>query len=264
MTCGKELEHVAMATFNYPNDDAIQPSAEALAKKLAAYPKLEFHLVVHSMGGLVARCMLENKKLDPGNVKTLIMLGTPNHGSQVSDLRSALELVQVADKLIMGQKDIHEALLSTLVDGFGEAGYDLRPNSPLLLRLNQQPRNNKVKYHLVLGNRAPLAAAQVETLGQNILAFVDKTPGAQIYRQRLARFLGDLDELVMGKGDGAVSLKRGKLQGVEAKVVEQDHLGLLKTGSDTSPAPAYAAVKLWLQEACAPLGSLRGTTKRGH
>ena len=42
---------------------------------------------------------------------------------------------------------------------------------------------------------------------------------------RLDRYLADLDEVVEGKGDGAVAVKRGRLEGVsDIEVLDFDHL----------------------------------------
>ena len=73
------------ATFDYPNDQPIDESARMLAEKLATlaqeHPTRKLTLITHSMGGLLARAVIENEQLDPGNVEQLIMVACPNHGS---------------------------------------------------------------------------------------------------------------------------------------------------------------------------------------
>ena len=46
-----------------------------------------------------------------------------------------------------------------------------------------------------------------------------KVPGADASAERLAAILNDIDELVEGKGDGIVAVKRGRLDGVSDTLV---------------------------------------------
>ena len=68
------------ATLRYPNDQPITDSAVLLASELRAlktkYPNRKVRLLTHSMGGLVARSVVETD-LDPGNVSQLIMVAPP-------------------------------------------------------------------------------------------------------------------------------------------------------------------------------------------
>jgi PGAP1-like protein len=95
---GQGEEKVRSGTFAYANDEAVDRIAQELASRLKRrakrFPEQKIILVVHSMGGLVARYMLETKALDPGNVTTLIMIGVPNHGSRLSRLRSGIDLLE--------------------------------------------------------------------------------------------------------------------------------------------------------------------------
>lgn len=50
--------------------------------------KTQVNLVAHSMGGLTARAYIARKEAKPLAVRKLIMLGTPNAGSEVADLGS--------------------------------------------------------------------------------------------------------------------------------------------------------------------------------
>ena len=60
----------------------LEESAELLAEKLVVLEGRQFDLVVHSMGGLVARSLLaRHAEL---RVRRLVMVGTPNQGSELA------------------------------------------------------------------------------------------------------------------------------------------------------------------------------------
>ena len=145
------------------------------------------------------------------------------------------------------------AFFGTLLDGLGEASGDLLPGSVFLTKLNARPRNPRVRYRLVLGTGAPLPAKSWEALQPKLLALVERIPGSAVFDARLAEILRDLDEVVRGKGDGAVSVERGKLSGVEAVLVRRGHGGLVHLDGppsrkvDAASHPVYARVLEWIE-----------------
>jgi pimeloyl-ACP methyl ester carboxylesterase len=209
------------AAFSYPNDGPLQDSGELLASELrafrAAHPERRVVIVAHSMGGLVARVAIEDPALDPGNVERLILVAAPNQGSRLAELPVGFDWLEHAGAHVEGGPK--EFLGRCFADGCDEARSDLCPDSAFLRALNQRERNPRVRYSLLLGTRGPLSAAQVKEFQRRVTETVNAVPPAGLLRPRLEDGLHDLDELVAGKGDGAVAVERGKLAGVEDTVL---------------------------------------------
>jgi len=208
-------------SFRYPNDQPITDSARLLAGELTALaercPDRSVSLVTHSMGGLVARAVIEDPRLDPGNVQRLIMVSPPNHGSALARFGFGLDLVEhVTDSV--RQKSIR-AMYTLIEDGLSEAAVDLAPGSQFLRKLNGGRRNPAVQYSIFLGNKAPMNNAELALLRGSVAEAGERNRWVRLFGDRVTRWLEDLDEVVDGKGDGAVALERGRLEGVEDTVV---------------------------------------------
>ena len=239
------------AALRYPNDQPIASSARLLARELAAVaaaqPERRVALLTTSMGGLVARAVIEDPALDPRNVTRLIMVAPPTHGSRLASFAFALEWhEQLTDAK---ERSAVERFYGAIEDGLGEAGGDLAPGSPFLQELNARPRNPRVAYTIFLGTGAPLEAPALEWMRYGA--------GAAAQRSRLARFLGpkvdaclaDLQEVVHGKGDGAVAVARGRLEGVaDTVLLEFDHVAML----GDSPQPGVRKLREEVLERLAP------------
>ncbi len=251
-------DDLQIATFDYPNDGACDLAAVELAKALRARAPQRIRIVAHSMGGLIARAAVENPDLDPGNVDELILIGTPNHGSNLAGLRFALDAAHVLDQPD-GTTGFGRALLegvrTGLIDGLGEAGGDLLPKSVFLTRLNERGRNPTVDYHIVLGTRSILTATQLDAVRDRMHTLLGESEAGRLVRPRVDAFLADLPELVDGEGDGAVSVESGRLDGVEPALVPIDHIGLIRRRgllgriTDVATHPVFERVRAWLEPA---------------
>ncbi len=214
-------QHFACGAFAYPNDHTIAASAQLLSaelKKFAArYPERRIALVCHSMGGLVARACIENALYDPGNVGRLIMIAPPTHGTLIAHFAVGTDLYE--HWLARREGGAWRRVRDSIVDGLGKAADELCPGSEFLGDLNSQPLNPRVRYSILLGTGAHLNGAQVAWIRESVCDSLAKVPGADGSAERLQKILDDIDELVAGRGDGIVAVKRGRLDGVADTLV---------------------------------------------
>lgn len=232
----------AACELRYPND---QPPRASAAFLLQALAELQVHgtreviIVAHSMGGLVSREMLTNPDFDYAGwrqeglvptVQHLIMLGTPNHGSQLARGRFFVEIRDQWLRLANG--DGH--LLSGLVDGTGEAGKDLLPDSPFLRELNARPLPKTVALTIIAGVASPVTKATVDQLATEAKAEPDS-----VKRQALEKLQAGVAQVADGVGDGCVPVKSAQLDGVTDFVtVPGTHLSMIRNvlaGSERIP-----------------------------
>jgi pimeloyl-ACP methyl ester carboxylesterase len=208
-------------TFAYPNDHTLPASAQLLSCELkrfaARYPRRRVVLVCHSMGSLVARACIENPLCDPGNVDRLIMIAPPTHGTLIAHFAVGTDLWE--HWLARRDGGPWRRTRDSIVDGLGEAADDLCPGSEFLHELNGRPLNPRVRYTILLGTGGCLDDAQVAWIRETVCEKLAKVPGADGSAERLAAILNDIDELVEGKGDGIVAVKRGRLDGVSDTLV---------------------------------------------
>ncbi|MEX1096509.1 MAG: alpha/beta hydrolase [Planctomycetales bacterium] len=205
------------AMFRYANDGPLEDSAKLLARELARFqedhPERKVTIVAHSMGGLVARAVVENPELDPGNVARLVMVCTPNQGSRWAELPCGLDCWE---QLAARDGEAPAGMLhASIADGLNEARSDLKPGSKFLRDLNARERNAKVRYSLILGTGAPFTAEGVERWRERFASSLAESSAGRLVQPRVDGFFEGLDEPVQGKGDGAVSVERGRLEGVE-------------------------------------------------
>jgi hypothetical protein len=218
-----------VATCTYPNDQPIEDSAQFLAKELKKLAKQQpgrpVRIVAFSMGGLVVRRILEDPAFDPGNVKQLLMVAVPNQGSRLACLGFALEFWEHG--IDSKECNVFKRFYASVEDGLGEAGEDMVPDSVFLRELNARKRNPKVSYSLFLGTAGMFTKEGLDILRDRLRSEADSNRLLQFLRPRMDSWLADLDEVVGGKGDGAVALSRGKLPGVNDVVtLAVNHMGI--------------------------------------
>lgn len=209
------------ATFAYPNDWEISESAARLSQRLkeiaAEHPGQRLAIVTHSMGGLVARACLENAELDPGNVDRLVMIAPPTHGTMLAHIAVATDVWEHW----LGRADggPWDRCRDSVIDGLGEAADDMVPGSPFLTDLNARPRNPAVRYSIFLGTSAAVTDGEVKWMRTALQETGGRCPGFRDCTGRVDNLLADMEELIEGKGDGVVALKRGRLNGVDDIVI---------------------------------------------
>ena len=210
----------ACVTYAYPNDGPLVDSARRLASDLRAAKlpaETPMILITHSMGGLVARRMLEDSVLDDSHVRQLIMICPPSLGSNLAYLPASLDWHEhLHDRPV---DSLPEFVFRSSMDGLNEAQADLRPDSRFLLDLNARARNPRVRYSILLGTRSPATQAQLDAASQKLNQLTDMSKTAQLFAPRLHKIFDHPQELTPGEGDGAVAVERGRLAGVEDVVL---------------------------------------------
>jgi pimeloyl-ACP methyl ester carboxylesterase len=208
-------------TFAYPNDYIIRNSAQLLSSELHRFrlqhPRRTVILVCHSLGGLVARECVENALYDPGNVQRLIMIAPPTHGTIIAHFAVGTDLWE--HWLARKNGWPLERMRDSIVDGLGEAADELCPCSEFLNELNARPLNPHVSYTILLGTGARFSESQVDWIRESVCDQLGNLPGGKGSAEELDALLADIDELVQGKGDGVVAVKRGRLVGVADTLV---------------------------------------------
>jgi hypothetical protein len=184
-----------------------------LKEHAARWPGQNLVLITNSMGGLVARAVVEDPNLDPGNVRQLVMIAPPNDGSQLARVAHGLD---VCEFLLTDDEQQHISWCrASIIDGLAEANRDLRPQSEFLRTLNARPRNPNVRYSILLGTGATMSPQRMSELRAMLKHVAERSRLARLFYPMVDGFLEDLDEVVTGKGDGAVAVKRGVLHGVD-------------------------------------------------
>ena len=155
--------------MHYPNDQPIVESARLFFDELKALRQRgidRISIVAHSMGGLVSREMLTRPEIEYNRsaknqqapmVAALIMVGTPNHGSQLARLRLFTELRDQWVRLTKGEAN----WLAGILDGAGEAKIDLLPGSRFLTELNGRPHPEGVDMMIIAGVTSPWSEGDI-------------------------------------------------------------------------------------------------------
>ncbi len=243
-------EDFAVWHLEYPNDQPIVESALlffAELRKLRSRGVQRIAIVAHSMGGLVSRELLTSDGIDyrrflqqqqVPQVEKLIMVGTPNHGSQMARFRILSEVRDHLDRLFKGQA--HG--LGFLLDGAGEAKIDLLPGSSFLTGLNSRPLPDGVEMFIIAGITAPWSERDVN----DWLGTINENLGGE--RAEELETIGTImKSMANGLGDGLVTLESARLDTVPFITVPGTHLSMIRnitTDSGRVPPAIPLIIKL--------------------
>jgi pimeloyl-ACP methyl ester carboxylesterase len=236
---------VELIQLRYPNDQAIDASADFLAAKWADLAgEREVIFIAHSMGGLLVRDFVTRHykpevkdSLQAGpSVLAAWLVATPNHGSEWARLRVWLELRDH----FASAADQEYALFSALRDGTGAAKVDLRPGSRFLRELNERVWPGAVDLKLIAG--VYFDREQVER-GLDELA--ERVPEEDLAHS-FVRFGAEIREAT---GDGVVTVDSVALEGFPPPVVlGASHRGLIRSSLiERGTPPAIPILLDWLQ-----------------
>jgi pimeloyl-ACP methyl ester carboxylesterase len=217
--------------LEYPNDQPIVDSTKLFFKELKKLPLLgidHIAIVAHSMGGLVSRELLTSTEIDYSRfvqqqrvprVEKLIMVGTPNHGSQMARFRLFAEVRDHFDRLLKGQA----YGLGFVFDGAGEAKIDLLPGGAFLTRLNSRPHPAGVEMVIIAGITAPWSEADID----DWLSSIDEKVGRDSSRE-LAKISSVMQSMANGLGDGLVTVESARLDNIPLFTVPGTHLSMIR------------------------------------
>jgi pimeloyl-ACP methyl ester carboxylesterase len=223
--------------LHYPNDQPIVESAQFFSQELKGLKQLgidRISIVAHSMGGLVSREMLTSpeiaysasaKKWLVPEVEALIMVGTPNHGSEFARFRVFSEMRDHLVRLKKGEA----SWLGAILDGAGEAKIDLLPGSRFLTELNGRPHPQGVDMLIIAGITSPWNESDINRWVSNVRQNVSAE------QQEWVDDLGEnMISMTHGLGDGLVTVESTRLEGVPHRTVEGTHLSMIRNVTKSS------------------------------
>ena len=227
--------------FRYPNDQAIARSADFLAEQWAQLPSdRPVVLVGHSMGGLVIRDFVTRYHPVSPVILGVILVGTPNHGSEWARFRVWLEVREQLSNLQRREFSV----LAALQEGTGEAKLDLQPQSAFLQSLNGRPWPTDIPIQQIGGVIAE--PTRDMSAGLNAL-HMELGPEAEEMTQAVRLWWKNLGQAL---GDGVVPVDSVKLPPTVAAPeplwLTASHRGLLVSRDPRQPAPAIEPILTWI------------------
>lgn len=223
--------HCNVWLMRYPNDQPVAESSRLFFEELKELRQQgieRISIVAHSMGGLVSRDLVTSPRfayegsVTSGQVPVvdmLILVATPNHGSQLARFRVLGELRDQLGTLTKGQAN----WLGSILDGAGEAKIDLLPDSRFLTELNERPRPEGVEMLSIAGVTCPWTE---ETIDDWVVTLGQHASGEQ--KEEIHRLGGYLIRMTNGLGDGLVTVDSTRLDGVPHLTVQGTHLSMIR------------------------------------
>ena len=239
--------------MEYPNDQPVVESSQLFFEELQELKEFgvdRISIVAHSMGGLVSREMLTSPKFEYYNsaneslvpqVARFIMVGTPNHGSQMVRFRWFGEVRDHLARLSKGEINWQGAIF----DGAGEAKIDLLPESSFLTELNSRPHPEDIDMLIIAGISSPWQENDIKRVVGDIRL---KVPEDQ---HELVDDVGEyMIEMTHGLGDGLVTVESARLEGISLRTVEGTHLSMIRniTSSSRRIPPAVPIIIEYLKK----------------
>jgi hypothetical protein len=145
------------------------------------------------------------------------MIAPPTHGTLLARLAVATDVWE--HWLSRADGGCWTRWRDSVIDGLGEAADDLTPDSPFLAELNARPRNSGIEYSIFLGTSAALEETELKWVRNALRQTSGRCPGFRKCSKDFDSLLAEMEEIVEGKGDGVVALRRGRLAGVDDVVV---------------------------------------------
>lgn len=213
----------------YPNDGTTDEPAAFLRSELERLHKLSpdtrFAIIAHSLGGLVSWDALTRRGDQETGVTDLVTLGTPFNGSMLATFQSELEIADVVERVL--SKDWSG--LDTEIDGSGEAVELLKPYSPQRIAVLARALPEGIRLHLVAGDAGVIERADQPKLTESIQRLISRFAPESPFAIEL-RSLSTADELIIGLGDGAVTVSSAISikDHYSQRVFHRSHRGLLE------------------------------------
>ncbi len=225
--------------FRYPNDQGIDRSARYFAEHWSELPTDRPAILIgHSMGGLVTREFVSrwrhpvgaSPRVSGAPVRGVILVGTPNQGSEWARLRLWLEL---RDQ-IFNEGERRFALFAALRDGTGEAKIDLRPGSDALKALNAMAWPKSVPVRVIGGVMLDSPAPMTDSI-----ALIAQELHADDLKETLNAWWSEIGK---GLSDGVVSVNALSLTDAPPPIlVQASHRGMLARVQSNDPEPVAIA-----------------------
>ncbi len=232
-----EKEGFNVWLMRYPNDQPIVESARlffAALQDLKQTGVNRISIVGHSMGGLVSREMLTRPEINYDTfvqsgrvpaVASLIMVGTPNHGSQLARMRVFTELRDQLGRLTKGEA----RWLYGILDGAGEAKIDLLPGSRFLTELNSRSHPVGLEMLIIAGILSPWSEDDINRWMRE--SHQELSDNKQKWINELGSYM---IAMTHGLGDGLVTVESTRLKGVSHQIVSGTHLSMIRNVSPIS------------------------------
>lgn len=216
-TSFSDLRETGFGVITWSQSQPVGPLAgavdelAALIDRFAAHAKAGVILIGHSRGGLVARLYLESAAAVSVNIKGLLTISAPHHGTSLAEWSSHLSPVASLLGNFMGGGSAHSEF-KWMVDFFGSEGHsELAPGSPLFSRLRDVKREG-------------VRCVSIGATRPDLIHMAGHSP-ADLHARWMQFMMPE--ELQDGMGDGLVSARSAVLPyGDEHRNFSANHLSV--------------------------------------